>query len=351
MFWKNKRKQLLSLWIIVCTGLKLDDFTFRKVIGKGGFGTVRVASLKSSGKHYAIKSINVGNEKNEIEVFQHISDSPFMVRYYAHFFENHQAHLVLEFCEGGDFITILNEFGRLDENTTRFYLAEVFLALQRLHRNNYILRDLKPDNILLAKDGHIRLTDFGLTSSLLETKQLPKRLTNFEAFLSLGKKENRLSLDALNHKRRRLMYSVKGTVSYMAPEILSGEGYDDKVDWWSYGAIMYEMLYGISPYDLLKSRKKSGEPILLSDFTCELPYNDRIISKDANDLIKGLLCCREKRYNDVEIKRHPFFVGLDWNKVIAMQYLPPLIPNLSSGLDFSYFPVDELQEESLLPKF
>ena len=157
-------------------------------------------------------------------------------------------YLVMEFLPGGDLMTLLMRKDVLSEEESRFYIAETILAIESVHKHNYIHRDLKPDNILLDKDGHVKLTDFGLCkhAQIRSTRSTNVNTTelsaNFNQLKSVLDKK-------LGYKRcRKLAYSTVGTPDYIAPEVFSQNGYDETVDWWSVGVILFEMLVGYPPF-------------------------------------------------------------------------------------------------------
>lgn len=160
-------------------------------------------------------------------------------------------YFVLDFCSGGELFFHLKKKHTFNEKKARFYIAECVLALECLHKNNIIYRDLKPENILLNAEGHVMLTDFGLS-----------RITN---------------------ERQSKWYTFAGTPEYLAPEIIKDQGYGQEVDWWSLGAILYEMLVGVQPFHHANQQR------LLDNILCkDLRFPDTV-SKQAKDLLKQLL--------------------------------------------------------------
>ena len=184
-------------------------------------------------------------------------------------------------------------------------MSQILLALEYMHNNNYIYRDLKPENILIDKEGNIKLTDFGLS------KILPEEQTT--------------------------TYTMCGTAEYLAPEILFGKGYDKTCDWFSFGVVLFEMFCGYHPF---KSKGQRIDPKIYLRKT----YIPDKVGKNARDLIEKLFVSNPKKrlgYNSAdEVKNHPFFNGVDFDKVLRKEYKPPFIPKLKDDTDLRYFDED-----------
>ncbi|KAI1293815.1 Ribosomal protein S6 kinase beta-1 [Halotydeus destructor] len=311
------------------------DFELLKVLGKGGYGKVfqvRKITGKDAGMVYAMKVLRKATivrnqkdtahtkaERNILECVKH----PFIVDLHYAFQTGGKLYLILEYLSGGELFMHLEREGIFMEDTAAFYLAEITLALEHLHREGIIYRDLKPENILLDYRGHIKLTDFGLCK------------------------------EAINDGV--VTHTFCGTIEYMAPEILTRTGHAKAVDWWSLGALMYDMLTGAPPFTA-ENRKKTIEKIL----KCKLnlpPY----ISPDAKDLLRKLLKRQAPQRlgagpGDAEpIKRHPFFRHINWMEVIEHRGDPPIKPALTSDDDTSLFdtrftkqPAIDSPDESML---
>jgi serine/threonine kinase 38 len=253
----------------------------------------------------------------------------------------------MEFLAGGDFMTLLMRKDILNEEESRFYGAEMVLAIEDVHRMNYIHRDLKPDNILMDNEGHLKLTDFGLCKhaeirpqQLVESKQQNQEFSsNFNQLKAVLDKR-------LGYKRsRRLAFSTVGTPDYIAPEVFGQQGYDETVDWWSIGVIMFEMMVGYPPFF-------SDEPSI----TCQKILNWRktfVIPDDANlsplavDLLKKLVNDSEVRLGRNgadEIKKHPFFDGIDWPNIRKVK--APNIPKVSSEISTENFDKFDEQQDA-----
>ena len=257
-------------------------------------------------------------------------------------------YFVMEFLPGGDLMNLLIMKDTLTETHTRFYMAELVQAVQLVHAKNYIHRDLKPDNILITKEGHVKLSDFGLCTSGHEShlssfyqSQVPE---DYERRAQLVREQSQKHTD-LERKsswkriRKARSYSTVGTSNYMAPEILLEKGYGAEVDWWSLGVIMYECLVGYAPFSC-EETSETCLMILDHKNSLEFPRNARL-STESIDLMKKLICDADVRIGYDQIIKHPWFKGVDWDKVRQQQV--PWIPDLTGPTDCKYF--DELNED------
>ena len=281
--------------------ITIDDFQIVKVLGTGAFGKVslvyneelkRYFAMKSLKKEYIKKYQQTKHTKEERKIMKKI-DYPFINKLYYAFQTKKSLFMITEFMAGGEMFHHLHECGHFDENRTRFYIAELVLAIDHLHKNNILYRDLKPENILLDEIGHIKLTDFGLSK-------------------------------IMNNIEKDKTYTVCGTPIYVAPEVLSGRGYNKLVDWWSLGVLLYEFLAGYSPFREMKNR------IDLNIYKRKLKQ-DPLISDTAFDLIKKLCQTNvEERLgkNVKDIKNHKFFEDIDWVKLEKKQITPPFKPKI-----------------------
>ena len=249
------------------------------------------------------------HSKNERDLMIKIS-SPFIVNIKFAFQDYKNLYLVSEFMQGGELFFHIKKNKYFSEELVRFYTMELVLAISHIHEKNAVYRDLKPENILLDKDGHIKLTDFGLCKIIKEDDKT---------------------------------YTICGTIEYIAPEILMNNGYNKEVDWWSLGCVVYKMLEGKSPF---------GHPrgqIDVSFFKKPLKfyYTD---SEEAKDFVKSLLVFNpEKRLGNGinginDILNHKFFEGVDWDMALKKEYKPPFVPELSDDLDLKYFDQKFTQE-------
>ena len=313
-----------------------------KIIGRGAFGEVHVCREIKTGKIYAIKKI----KKETIELknqLMHIRDeqllmskvkSPWIVELKSSFQEGDYLFLVMEFLAGGDLMSLLIKKDILTENEAKFYIAEIILAIESIHKLDCIHRDIKPDNILIGKNGHIKLSDFGLA------KVSEKLYNNYNNGINNINNIKDNQNEKMTHKKN---YSCVGTAYYVAPEVLNKSGYNSEIDWWSVGVIFYEMLFGYAPF-ASKETKQVCYKVLHWENFLKFPNNIKI-SKQAEDLIRKLI-----NYNTIrlgkngadEIKKHDFFKNFDWDNILNMT--PPFIPNLKSEFDVKYFdqfPINE----------
>ncbi|KAI6176469.1 Ribosomal protein S6 kinase [Aphelenchoides bicaudatus] len=281
-----------------------DSFEILKVLGKGGYGKVfqvrkrtgidqgQIFAMKVMKKAHVIRNQkDVSHTKAERNILEAVKN-PFICDLRYAFQTGGKLYLILEFLSGGELFMRLEKEGIFMEDTASFYLAEIIVALEHLHSQGIIYRDLKPENILLDATGHLKLTDFGLCKEEIDGEQKT--------------------------------HTFCGTIEYMAPEILTRGGHDRSVDWWSLGALAFDMLTGGPPF-IADNKKKTIDKILKSRLMLP-PY----LSNEAKDLIKRLLKRRvDQRLGacDVnEIKAHPFFKAIDWNLVYSRELDPPFIP-------------------------
>ncbi|XP_071444255.1 ribosomal protein S6 kinase alpha-2 isoform X2 [Hetaerina americana] len=290
------------------------QFELLKVLGQGSFGKVflvRKRVGRDAGTLYAMKvlrkatlkvrdRLRTKTERNILADVRH----PFIVRLHYAFQTEGKLYLILDFLRGGDLFTRLSKEVMFTEEDVKFYLAELALALDHIHNLGIIYRDLKPENILLDADGHISLTDFGLSKLPLEDQKA---------------------------------YSFCGTVEYMAPEVVNRRGHSFAADWWSFGVLMFEMLTGSLPFQGL-NRKETMTLILKA----KLGMPD-FLSPEAQALLRVLF----KRIpanrlgagpNGIEeIKSHSFFATIDWDKLLQKEIQPPFKPAVSKADDAFYF--------------
>lgn len=337
----------------------VDDFEMLTIIGRGAFGEVRLCREKTTGNVYAMKKLKksemlrrgqVEHVKAERNLLAEV-DSNCIVKLYCSFQDEEHLYLIMEYLPGGDMMTLLMRKDTLKEDEARFYVGQTVLAIESIHKHNYIHRDIKPDNLLLDRYGHMKLSDFGLCKPL-DCSNLPtlhendftagktlKDVLDMDGRLNTSITPKRTQQEQLSHwqkNRRMLAYSTVGTPDYIAPEVLLKRGYGKECDWWSLGAIMYEMLVGYPPF-------YSDEPMS----TCRKIVNWRNhlkfpeeakLSAEAEDLIRKLLCNVEQRLGTKgahEIKAHPWFKDVQWDKLYQME--AAFLPEVNSELDTQNF--------------
>jgi len=289
------------------TKVTADDFDLLKVVGKGSFGKVMQVRKKDTGKIYAMKILKkeqlvarkqVAHTKTERKVLEDI-DHPFIVSLRFAFQTSSKLYMILDYFTGGELFYHLKNTGRFPEERCRYYAAEITLALEELHKNTIVYRDLKPENVLLDEEGHIKLTDFGLSKE---------------------------SISGTN-----LTHTFCGTPEYLAPEVIQGAGYGKEVDWWSLGTLLYEMLTGLPPF-YNPNLHVMYEKIMRAKL--QFPA---YLSPDACSILTQLLERNPKKRlgsgetDASEVKKHPFFKTIDWGKLYRRELKAPFIPTTTGG--------------------
>lgn len=302
--------------------LSMEDFELMKVVGKGSYGKVMQVRKRDTGKIYAMKVLKkqmlvakkqVVHTKTERRVLELI-DHPFLVSLRFAFQTETKLYMVLDYFSGGELFFHLKHNGAFSESRAKFYAAQITLALQCLHDNGIIYRDLKPENVLLDDDGHIRLTDFGLSKESLAGSQLT--------------------------------HTFCGTPEYLAPEVIQGSWYGKAVDWWSMGTLLYEMLTGWPPF------YNENLHVMYESITRAPLTFPNSMSSEAKSLLTGLLQRNPRNRlgsnnGMADFKDHPFFADINWRELYDKKTPPPFVPVTTEG-EASTDNVDEEFKEQVV---
>ncbi|KAI3331948.1 serine/threonine-protein kinase psk1 [Xylariaceae sp. AK1471] len=294
---------------LVSRKMQADDFEPLRCLGKGTYGTVLLVKQRNTGRLYAQKQFKkasvvvhkklVEQTKTERQILESVSRHPFVVNLYYAFQDHEKLYLILEYGQGGELFTHLSTEKMFSESTAAFYMAEMVLALSYLHKSlGVVYRDLKPENCLLDAQGHLLLTDFGLSK------------------VAVGDDDS--------------CKSILGTVEYMAPEVVLGQKYGKAVDWWSFGALGYDLMTGNPPFRGANNAKVQHNIVKQK---VVMPY---FLSLEAKDLLARLLRKDPAKRlgshmpKDLEvIKNHRFFRKIDWKKLAAREMEPPIQPMIT----------------------
>ena len=293
----------------------VDDFTVIRVLGKGAFGKVMLVRCKEDGAIYAMKALSKAQllERNEVTHTKterkalESTHHPYLVHLKFAFQSPHKLYLVMDYCNGGELFFHLKTAGRFDEARSRLYAAQICSALHHLHMAGIVYRDLKPENVLLDHEGHVRITDFGLAKDSMD----------------------------LTDKT----HTFCGTPDYLAPEIIKGSGHGRGVDWWSLGTMIYEMLGGLPPF-YSENFNIMYERILHAPLEFRPP---ECFKAPAMDLIQGMLqkdpAARlgSSEADGADIKKHEWFAPIDWVKLDKREIAPTFKPSVKGETDTSNF--------------
>ncbi|KNC53382.1 AGC protein kinase [Thecamonas trahens ATCC 50062] len=306
--------------------MKLSDFEKDAVVGDGAFGHVYRVVENATGKVYALKSMIRSPDhsdevweklKREVELQRKASSSPFVTTYRYTFEENEKVYIVLDYIGGGDlFYQVKSANGGLPLDAVRFYTAEVMVALEHLHSLGIVFRDLKLENVLIAEDGHVKLSDFGLAKQLLlrASEQRSRRRSRTRARDDAAAGGDSGSL--------RSTSTFCGTKYYMAPEMVNNRRYAMSVDFWSLGVLVYSMLTGHYPF--MSPDRTELFNMIRHD---EVLYPETL-PDDAVDFVDALMekdtALRLSSFDD--IRAHPFLRSIDWDAAAARELTPPAVP-------------------------
>jgi protein kinase A len=291
-------------------GWELRDFELKETLGTGTFGRVRLARHKTLDKYFALKALKkrevirmkqVDHIMQEAAILSEIHH-PFVVNMLRGFQDEQRLYILLEYVVGGEMFTHLRKAGKFPLAVAKFYTGEVMLALEYLHSLTIVYRDLKPENLLLDGNGHVKITDFGFAKKVAERT-----------------------------------FTLCGTPEYLAPEIIQNKGHGKAVDWWAFGILMYEMLVGYPPF-FDESPFRIYEKIL--EGKLQFP---KWIDPRGMDLVKGLLQTdHTKRLGSLkrgvqDIRKHKFYQGVDWEVLLSRKIPAPIPVRVCSAGDSRYF--------------
>uniref|UniRef100_A0A8C5ENV5 Protein kinase C n=1 Tax=Gouania willdenowi TaxID=441366 RepID=A0A8C5ENV5_GOUWI len=302
--------------------LGLGDFELIRVIGRGSYAKVLLVRLKKDDHVYAMKVVkkelvhddeDIDWVQTEKHVFEQASTNPFLVGLHSCFQTESRLFLVIDYVNGGDLMFHMQRQRKLPEEHARFYASEICIALNFLHEKGIIYRDLKLDNVLLDHDGHIKITDYGMCKEGIR----PGDTTS----------------------------TFCGTPNYIAPEILRGEDYGFSVDWWALGVLMFEMMAGRSPFDIITDNPDMNTEEYLFQVILEKPIRiPRSLSVKAASVLKGFLNKDPKerlgcqvQTGFIDIKAHTFFRAIDWDLLEKKEMTPPFKPQISDEYGLENF--------------
>ncbi|EEQ31347.1 cAMP-dependent protein kinase catalytic subunit [Microsporum canis] len=283
----------------------LGDFSIHRTLGTGSFGRVHLVQSIHNQRFYAIKVLKKA-QVVKLKQVEHTNDEramlervkhPFLVTLWGTFQDAKNLYMVMDFAEGGELFSLLRKSQRFPNPVAKFYAAEVTLALEYLHSKHIVYRDLKPENLLLDKNGHLKITDFGFAKEV-----------------------------------RDITWTLCGTPDYLAPEVVSSKGYNKSVDWWSLGILIFEMLCGFTPFWDSGSPMKIYENIL----KCRVKYPPSLVP-DAQDLLSRLITPDlTKRLGNLhggsqDVKNHPWFAEVTWELLAQRRIDAPYIPPVKGG--------------------
>ena len=296
------KSQIPTIMELICNqyllqNVTVNDFERIRDLGKGGFATVKLVKYIQNGdgdQQFAMKSVSkklIAKKKMAKQLFTerdallHLNH-PLIVQLFWTFHDETYFYFVQEFCSGGDLMELLIERDTLNEKMTKQYISELAVAVDVVHGAGYVHRDIKPENILLTRSGgadgicHIKLCDFGSAARL---------------------------------KPGKLLYELQGTPDYVSPEMLERKGYGMECDWWALGIILFQCLCGYTPFGET-SPKQTCMNIVNHSRTLMIATHTAL-RRNARDCIRQLVCSRESRMGFDEIKKHSFFVGVDWDGI------------------------------------
>ncbi|KAH6626957.1 kinase-like domain-containing protein, partial [Chaetomium sp. MPI-SDFR-AT-0129] len=347
------------------TAEKLSHYDILSPIGEGGHGKVSLVRTKHDKQLYALKQISklkIGDELAgaRAERDAHVEcTSEWVVRLHAAFQDQESLYIVMDYCPGGDLLSLISKNGLFSDHCAAFYAAEIIMGVGALHQLGFMHRDLKPDNVLIASNGHLKLADFGTVKSSRPAHDYAYYEPLLHACRQKGSAQ-RPRLKPFHLKRgsaKRVgkratapftTYTAVSTYQYSAPETFTGEGYSFEADWWSLGVIIYLLLLGHLPF--WSDTSDDDLIAMIVDWKANLSLENGgdddgcALTDQAKNIILSLLCdCQDRlgRNGVAEIKAHPFFQGYSFDRLLA--YTPPYKPSLALGIDTSSIPEEAFQ--------
>lgn len=303
--------------------LSLDQFQAIRTIGVGSFSHVDLCYhiptsdfcvLKVMSKQRLIELNQVEHIQSEREIISSVQH-PNVVVLYGTFQDNDALYMMMEYIPGGEVFSHLRTLERFELDVVRFYSAEILLVFEEIHSKNIIYRDLKPENLLFTQDGHIKFIDFGFAKKIVDRT-----------------------------------YTLCGTPEYLAPEIIRGEGASFASDWWAFGVLVYEMLVGETPF-FDQNENRMYQLICHGEVSFPIEFDE-----NTKNLISSLLDIDPTRRlgcaitGAEEIKSHPWFAGIEWDKVFEHRYQPPLVPFVEDKSDSNNY-ADYSDQDLAVPPF
>ncbi|KAG5974187.1 hypothetical protein E4U55_000075 [Claviceps digitariae] len=349
--------------------LRQGDFQILTQVGQGGYGQVflaqkkdtrEVCALKVMSKKLLFKLDEIRHVLTERDILT-TAQSDWLVRLLYSFQDDKSIYLAMEYVPGGDFRTLLNNTGVLSNRHARFYIAEMFCAVNALHELGYIHRDLKPENFLVDSTGHVKLTDFGLAAGVLAPSRIESMRVKLEeaseTSVPFGKPMDQRTIAERRESYRNMRQndvnyakSIVGSPDYMAPEVLRGEEYDYTVDYWSLGCMLFEALTGFPPFagatpDETWRNLKHWKEVLKRPVWEDPNY---FLSNRTWNFITTCINSRARRFSNIQdIYGHQYFAEVDWETL--RQTRAPFVPELDSETDAGYF--DDFSNEADMAKY
>ncbi|XP_058727456.1 serine/threonine-protein kinase WAG1-like [Vicia villosa] len=315
--------------------LHLRHIKLLRHLGSGDLGRVYLCRLRDyDGANFALKVVDKDlltlkkstHAETEAEIL-HMLDHPFLPTLYARIDVSHYSCLLIDYCPGGDLHSLLRKQpgNRFTLSAARFFAAEILVALEYLHALGVVYRDLKPENVLLREDGHVMLSDFDLCFKAdvaptfeFAANHKPHMDPTYSCFsYNISQSKSRVTAEFVAEPTAAFSRSCVGTHEYLAPELVSGYGHGNGVDWWAFGVFIYELLYGTTPFKGCNKESTLRNIASNADVKFNVAENEEVGMIEARDLIAKLLVKDPRRRlgcarGATDIKRHPFFDGIKW---------------------------------------